>query len=136
MDRDDRVPSFRIQTSESGNTRSLKAVGELDSGSCDSLLEAFEQAVGGTERVEVSLDLSDVSFIDSSGMRSMIQIQRVADERGIPLSLVPPPHEVTELLRTAGIADRMKLPAGTDPGPLGPDFHDRVDIEFEREPQA
>jgi anti-sigma regulatory factor (Ser/Thr protein kinase) len=77
-----------------------------------------------------------VSFIDSSGMRTMIQIERLASDRGIPLVLVPPPEEVTELLRTAGIADRMHVASGADPGRLGPDFSDRVDIELEREPHA
>jgi anti-anti-sigma factor len=127
--------SFRIDTGESAGSRSIEAFGELDSGSCDKLLEAFERAVDGGPPVEVSLDLRRVSFIDSSGMRTMIQIERLANERGVPLVLVPPPGEVTELLRTAGIAERMNVPvAGA--GLLGPDFSDRVDLELEREPHA
>lgn len=128
--------SFRIETDESEGSRSINAAGELDSGSCDALLEAFEQAIAGPEQVQVSLDLRDVSFIDSSGMRTMIQIERIADERGIALFLVPPADEVTELLRTAGIVERMRVAAGVEPRQLGPEFFDRVDIELEREPRA
>jgi anti-anti-sigma factor len=128
--------SFRIETDESGRRRSIKATGELDSGSCGGLLEAFEQATAGAEPVEVSLDLRDVSFIDSTGMRSMIQIERAADEREIALVLVPPPDEVTELLRTAGIAERMRVAPGAATERLGPEFFDRVDLELQREPRA
>jgi anti-anti-sigma factor len=136
LDRNDFPASFRIETSDSGNARSIEAFGELDSGCCDELLEAFERAVAGADLVEVSLDLRGVSFIDSSGMRTMIQIERLASERGIPLALVPPPEAVTELLRTAGIAEHMHVAPGTDSGQLGPDFSDRVDLELEREPHA
>jgi anti-sigma regulatory factor (Ser/Thr protein kinase) len=92
--------------------------------------------IAGADPVEVSLDLRGVSFIDSSGMRTMIQIERLANDRGIPLTLVPPPDEVTELLRTSGIAERMHVAPATGSGRLGPDFSDRVDIELEREPHA
>ena len=128
--------SFRIETGQSGNNRSIEAFGELDSGNCEELLEAFERAVDGGGPAEVSLDLRGVSFIDSTGMRTMIQIERIANERGIPLVLVPPPDHVTELLRTAGIAERMNVPSSADAGLLGPDFSDRVDLELEREPHA
>ncbi len=128
--------SFRIETADSGNTRSIEAFGELDSGSSGELLEAFERAAAGGEAVEVSLDLRGVSFIDSTGMRTMIQIERLANERGIALVLVPPPEEVTELLRAAGIAEHMQVSSGTGSSRLGPDFSDRVDLELEREPHA
>jgi anti-sigma regulatory factor (Ser/Thr protein kinase) len=68
-------------------------------------------------------------------MRSMIQIERAADTRGIPLVLMPPPDEVTDLLRMAGITERMKLASGGGAG-LGSDFLDRVEIELDREPMA
>jgi anti-anti-sigma factor len=127
---------FRLEVGASGNAHSIEAFGELDSGVCGELLEAFERAVAGGEPVEVSLDLRGVTFIDSSGMRTMIQIERLANERGIPLALVPPPDDVTELLRTAGIAERMHVAIGAEPGRLGPDFSDRVDLELAREPHA
>ena len=127
---------FRLETGASGDDRSIEAFGELDSGVCGELLEAFELAVAGGDPVEVSLDLRGVTFIDSSGMRTMIQIERLANELGIPLALVPPPDDVTELLRTAGIAERMHVAAGAEPGRLGPEFSDRVDLELAREPHA
>lgn len=129
------TPSFRIETGMSGPTRLIKAAGELDSGTCDALLVAFEQAIAGPGRIAVSLDLRELSFIDSTGMRSMIQIERIAGERGIALTVLPPPDDVTELLRTAGIAERMNLVAG-ETATGGQELLERVDIELQREPSA
>jgi anti-anti-sigma factor len=136
LDPDGLGTSFRIETAASSGARSIEAFGELDSGSSGALLEAFERAVDGAGAVDVSLDLRGVSFIDSTGMRTMIQIERLAHERGIALMLVPPPDDVTELLRAAGIAEHMQVASDTDSGQLGPDFSDRVDLELEREPHA
>lgn len=132
----DRTPGFVIETDSSSRPLTVKATGELDSGTCDSLLDAFNQTVAERPGVPISLDLQNVSFIDSSGMRAMIQIERLAGERGIRLIVIPPPDEVTELLRTAGIAERMNVaPAGAD-APLGPGFLDRISLELEPEPAA
>ena len=137
---------FAIESSASDGSRTIKVTGELDSGTCDALVEAFERAVADEDQAPLSLDLSDVAFIDSSGMRSMIQIERAAQDREIPLVLIPPPEDDTDLLRTVGISDRIKLASGALPtgdgvevegaGPLGAEFLDRVDIELPREPMA
>jgi anti-anti-sigma factor len=131
------APGFRIETGQSEGVREIKAFGELDSGTCDALLEAFEQAIASPGHEAVSLDLQAVSFIDSSGMRTMIQVERDAKASGIHLTVVPPPEDVIELLRTAGIAERMNLAGGaTATGSLGADFFERVNLELDREPSA
>lgn len=127
---------FGIRTARSTHTLTISVTGELDSGTCGELVETFERVLSEWEEgASVSLDLRAVSFIDSSGMRAMIQLERSAAERGVPLMLQPPPDEVTELLRTAGIAERMNIAAPTG-GTLGPDFLDRVEIDFPSEPMA
>lgn len=136
MDPERSTPGFRIETDPSGLRRSVKAIGELDSGTCDALLEAFKGVIADQRAEQVSLDLQELSFIDSSGMRTMIQIERIADARGIPLVLLPPPEDVTELLRTAGLAERMNLLGDAEDAQLGPDFLDRVMLELDRVPTA
>ncbi len=129
-------PLFRIETAASAGTRSIKVFGELDSGTSEELLEAFERVVAERSEDALSLDLTEVSFIDSTGMRALIQIERIAADHGAALAVVPPPEDVTELLRTAGIAERMNLSSDTDHGPLGPEFINRINLELEREPYA
>jgi anti-anti-sigma factor len=136
MDRQRVRPGFRIETTETGGSRTIKVVGELDSGTCEALLEEFERLVSERPDGGLSLDLEEVSFIDSTGMRALIQIERIAGDHDTPLVVVPPPDDVTELLRTAGITERMNLVAAPDRAPLAPEFLHRVNIELEREPHA
>lgn len=130
------TPGFEVQTDLSSRPLAIIASGELDSGSCSSLTETFERILAEHPDEPVSLDLQRVSFIDSSGMRSMIEMERIAGERGIRLIVIPPPDQVTELLRTAGIAERMSLSEPAADAGLGPGFLDRVDLELAREPAA
>jgi anti-anti-sigma factor len=130
------TPSLRVDADLSTRPLTITAAGELDSGSCEALLDAFKRTLAERPGEPVSLDLQNVSFIDSTGMRSMIQMERISDQRGIRLIVIPPPDEVTELLRTAGIADRMNVAAGVERASLGPDFVDRINLELEREPSS
>jgi anti-sigma B factor antagonist len=127
---------FRIEVTATPGTRAVKVTGELDSGTCEALLEAVEQSLAERGEDALRIDLREVSFIDSTGMRALIQIERMATDRSAPLTLVPPSDDVTELLRIAGIADRMNLVPGTSGGALGPDFSDRISLELQRQPHA
>jgi anti-anti-sigma factor len=86
------LPNFRIETIETGSGITIRLGGELDSATCDQLLSRFEQLAGGAGVPDLVLDLSEVSFIDSSGMRAIILVERGAGERGFALTIVPPPE--------------------------------------------
>src|SRR5207248_10204276 len=109
--------------------------GELDSGTCDALMDAFGEALAAdADRLE--LDLQEVGFIDSAGTRAVILIERTARERGVELVLVPPPEDVTALLRTAGVTDRVNLAPAPAALPRSKEFTERVELEFPREPTS
>ena len=80
--------------------------GELDLGTVPrmegALLEQLEQ------RPAVLVDLSGLSFIDSSGIAALIEAKRGAD--GIPLGfLVGPGSQVDRVFGIAGIGDTLRL---------------------------
>ena len=55
------MDSFRIHTSSSAGMVTIKVVGELDSGNCSELVDAFEQAAAEREQsTSMSLDLEAV----------------------------------------------------------------------------
>ncbi|HUA03565.1 MAG TPA: STAS domain-containing protein [Solirubrobacteraceae bacterium] len=129
-------PNFRIDTLEGDSGTTIKLGGELDSASCDELVMRFEEAISTVGRRELVIDLGEVTFIDSSGMRAIIMIERRAGEHGVALTLTRPPAGVTELLQTTGIADRVVLtPSAEDFSPLEP-FVERIDITLVRAPDA
>lgn len=130
------LPNFRIETIETESGITIRLGGELDSATCDQLLSRFEQLAGGAGVPDLVLDLSEVSFIDSSGMRAIILVERGAGERGFALTIVPPPEALTDLLHLSGIADRATLaPHSDDAAPTAP-FVERIELALPREPTA
>jgi anti-anti-sigma factor len=117
---------------ESGPLR-LTGRGELDSGTAQALSAAFEQAAPAPA---VMIDLSQVSFIDSAGMRVLIAIQQEAEQRGIELTVVPPPEPVTQLLEMAGVAGRLRLVPEAEVVPRESMFLERVAFEFPADARA
>jgi anti-anti-sigma factor len=127
------TPSFRIETASDGSGITIKLAGELDSATYPLLVERFDQLAGAGGSGEVVVDLTDVSFIDSAGMRAIIVIERSAQEREIPLVLRPAPGPVTELLLSTGVGGRVApTPQAGDP-PQAP-FVERIELELERDP--
>ena len=114
--------------------------GEQATGAREQATGAREQgtgpAAGAGEAPQVALDLSEVTFIDSSGMRAIIIIEGSAGEHGIALTILPPPEALTDLLQIAGISDRVTLaPQGAD-GPSTSPFLERIELELARVPTA
>ncbi len=83
-------PNFGVAVQTSGEGPLISVVGELDSGSCDELLETFHAVLADLSQRTITLDLRDVSFIDSAGIRAVILIEREAQLRGASLEILAP----------------------------------------------
>jgi anti-anti-sigma factor len=125
--------SIEVDEGERPGTCTIRVRGELDSGTSGSLLEALADALAD-ERERLELDLRGVTFIDSAGTRAMILLERTARDRGVELVVVPPPDEVTALLRTAGVTERVKLTPAPGSTSRSKEFVERVELEFPRDP--
>jgi anti-anti-sigma factor len=128
------LPNFRIAAFQAGSETTIKVAGELDNAAGAGLLEHFEQVA--PDASEVVLDLSEVSFIDSAGMRAIIAIEHRVAERSLSLRIAQPPHEVTELLHVTGIADHVALAPRVDEAPPSARFIERIELELPRNPSA
>ncbi len=76
--------------------------GELDLGSAPVLEQALREAEDGRGRLVV--DLSELSFIDSTGIHLLLKAHLRTDGR---LSLRPGPPEVQRVLAVTKVADRF-----------------------------
>ncbi len=74
--------------------------GELDMASAGTLRDAVQRIVD--DRGNLTLDLQDVSFIDSSGLRALVQLSQQMNGSG-PLVLSNVPASVRRLLDIVGL---------------------------------
>lgn len=79
-----------------------KLVGKLDIAGVNAIGEEFQAKVGGSP-IPVIVDLSDVPFMTSIGMRTLLSAARPLTQKGIPLVLLKPQPIVQEVLTIAGV---------------------------------
>lgn len=123
---------FEIRVEPGADASTVAVSGDLDSGTCNQLWEVVEQELASGDAEKLVLDLRNLAFVDSAGMRMLIQAQREAQRRGVELEVLPAPDEVTALLRTAGVTERTNL-VNSPPSLALEDFLERIDMELERD---
>jgi anti-sigma B factor antagonist len=104
-------PSSRLELSSAGNG-CLRAVvaGEIDFANATSLQTRISAACSERGARGLVLDMTEVEFMDSSGLRAILHLQReLVDGRGGGLVLLGPTPQVQGILTLTGL-DRQ-LPA-------------------------
>ena len=93
------------------NTRGLAAIvqagGTLDLHGAPELDREIDRLLNGNVR-EILVDLRQVEFMDSIGLRSLVRAHRVALRAGVPLWVVRGGTPVAQVLRMTGLD--MTLP--------------------------
>jgi len=85
--------------------------GDVDQSNADRLLGRL---IGVLEdgRPFLELDLADVSFMDSSGVRALILVNRAAQERGGAFLILRPSPPVVRIVQLAGVQDALPMMGG------------------------
>ena len=95
--------AFTVEIDEpAGDRVVIRIKGELDMAAAPDLTEAI---VGAKESTRVSLDLSGVTFLDSSAIGALVASGRSLAEAGSRLELGPRSDIVTRVLEITGLAD-------------------------------
>lgn len=102
MSRPDPPLTLAVETSADGLSR-LVLRGELDM----SVVPAVEERLDGAIDGGLVLDLSGLKFIDSSGLRLILQLREAAERDGWTLQLVPGPPEVQRVFQLVDLEDRL-----------------------------
>lgn len=100
------MPHLTIREGQDQSRCILTAVGEIDLASAPDLESHLGRCV---KDGSVIVDLSDVSFIDSTGLRVLLTAHEAASERGHQLGLVTVEGPVTKLFSLTGVADHLHL---------------------------
>lgn len=87
----------------------LVVSGDVDLAGGPILEQHIEEAAAGVDGRSVTVDLRNVSFIDSSGLRSLLAASRTAAGRGARLNLRHPSAGVRRLLDITGTDEQFDI---------------------------
>ena len=71
----------------------------------DRLRECLESGFG-----KIVVDLGGLSFMDSSGLRVLVEAHRTAGARGIELDVIPGPPAVRRIFEITGTGELLSAP--------------------------
>jgi anti-anti-sigma factor len=96
-------PEFSVMCRRVGDAVVVVPEGEIDLATVDALQAELEAAAGESSRVV--LDLRAVTFIDSAGIRLVLEMMRAVPE----FAVVPGGPEVSRVFRLVGLDERVRI---------------------------
>jgi anti-anti-sigma factor len=103
-----RFSGLDIEESETHGRRALRLSGELDTASVPVLHRAISRICEGpAEPTSVTLDMSGLMFIDSTGLAEIILTALRCEHDGRELSLIRGPRAVQRLFELTGTIDAL-----------------------------
>lgn len=96
-----------IEIGTDGSPAVIGAHGELDLSSVDQLRGAVNTCLAGSPPGLV-IDCRRISFVDSSGIRTLLEARQAGDEAGISLIIVPS-DRLLKVAATLGLTDRLNF---------------------------
>jgi anti-anti-sigma factor len=98
---------LRVDSERSGATLHVRLDGELDLAG----VARLEQELAGREDLIATLiiDLREVEFIDSSGLRAVLLADRRSREQGCRCVVVRGPEAVDRVFRITGCDERLEI---------------------------
>jgi anti-sigma B factor antagonist len=109
-----RPTTFTITEETRGESSVLALVGELDLSTVPELARRVEGRLA-QKPTRLTLDLGDLTFMDSSGLRLLIELDRRSRTEAWKLTLIPSKHDSTQMVLRLTGADAV-LPF-EDPAP-------------------
>ncbi|GGK33467.1 hypothetical protein GCM10010124_27730 [Pilimelia terevasa] len=92
----------------------LRAVGEIDLGTCATLHRCLIETLRHRDGGEVVVDVSEVSFLSAAGINTLLACRAAARRRGVALVLDGPPPPVYRVLDVTGLLDVLGVRRGLD----------------------
>jgi anti-anti-sigma factor len=113
IERVDAALSVRFEGGEDAPLRAVLA-GEIDFASSSSMQARIASALERHRAKALILDLSEVHFMDSSGLRAIVQIQRELSESDGGMVLFDPTAQVRRILALTGLDQHLQVADGVD----------------------
>ena len=104
---DETPDEFRIEEHRRDGTVVLRLLGDLDLASADAVSQRLDALAAADD--PVVLDLDRLSFMDSSGLRVVLQAAETSRTTGWSFSLTAGSEQVRNLFASAGVTDRLPI---------------------------
>ena len=101
-------PTLRVDHERSADADVIRLVGELDVGNVDEAKAALMSAIDG-EDVDVIVDMSELEFIDSSGISMLLEAQAVSRRDSDRLCFRGSGEEVAKILRLTRVDVQLRF---------------------------
>ncbi len=102
------VLMFGVEQVVSNDRVTVKVTGDIDLATADKVGEALIDALALGR--EVWVDLSAVTFLDSTGIRALVQAHRKADTQGTRLYVFGAQQWVAKVLEVTGVGPLLAPP--------------------------
>ena len=102
------IPSFAISVTRNGASTRIVPTGELDIATSPALERAIAEATADPG-AELVLDLRELTFMDSTGLRALAQTNARADEDGFSLTIWRGSRQIERVLEISGLGALLPL---------------------------
>ena len=101
---------LRFKLSKNGTAETLSVAGELDISRAPAFEQAVSQALDGHGQ-EFRLDMSGLTFMDSTGAQALVRVHKHVERLGRRLVVVSPTHAVRMVLDILGLDQLIDVQA-------------------------
>ena len=101
------MQSFELTSEEQGEKIVISLRGELDIAHVDSAEQQLTRLESGGK--QVVLDLRELQFLDSMGLRLILRADARAREGGAPLRIVKGPEQVQRVFQLTRMDERLEI---------------------------
>jgi anti-sigma B factor antagonist len=101
---------LQFRLSKNGTGETLFVAGELDISSAPAFERAVSQALDGQGQ-EIRLDMSELTFMDSTGAKALVGVHKHVERLGRRLVVVSPTPEVRMVLEILGLDQMIDVQA-------------------------
>lgn len=110
--------SFCVRAERRGRVHRLTPVGELDIATAEVFKDAFRATLADGAPEAIVVDLGEVTFMDSTGLRALLEMSAAAGPAD-RLRLVGGSPAVERLFDIAGVRDLLPIGGGAGEPPAG-----------------
>ena len=111
-------PPFVVNRTRLGATLNLAVAGELDASNAPEL--RAEIFAVGTDWARLVIDLTDLTFIDSVGLSTLVAAKKLSREQGFELFVIPSEHDgVRRVFELTETGEALRQDPDDTPLPTG-----------------